>query len=1075
MYSLYNKNKNKFIKSNIDKKSSIYPRIISPYSQQKYGNSYKEINTMFSNNKYHFTKIPKQYIGFGNKDNRIRHKSNSGARIFHINNRNNFTRNDMAYRLNNENLSLNNISSYNTLVKLWNDFNIVNSYKDLFNLILNKLSDEEKEDLCSKEIKELSELKNNINSLLKEIKSRKKCLEHLNIFNIKLGENIMEEGNNIDDKIIKDISDEIKNLRIYTVNICFKMKKVKNKIYEGYLYGKYDLENISEKFGFDKNYLIKMKEEMNFLKEGYIKRFFNINNDFSPFLIKASEKNTNSNGEPNIYIVPLPNELKDNIKQCNFYIYQELIYYQNNKIKNPYDRIIFPCRNKNKNINYNYKGINLNDENNEMFINKSNQNFNNNNEINLSNKNDNLIKNREFNNNKNCNLEINAKNKNIQDESILFEEKGINIKDILGETNNNKYNSPNINKHNSNNMIKSDIKIFSKNVEKFSESQISKKSDLISNNSVKKFNKSSSKYSYNIFKVIIYNNYINDFNENYYNDYYKKIPQQEISMFNLNNNIISSLLTGIAPFLLLVKDENENLYGLCAFNYIYHKNKLKIKINHLSALADFNYSDYNDNLKMVYGSIINYIIKKFYFDELFVEFSKNNKNDEIYEILTKNLCFVEKSINIKRNQNESNGGDEISNNGNDKLNFLVYQNNNQINESIKDSITTFYGNNLIHFFDAILLTNTDKNQNLNNKSTAELQNLNELKYSDSDLFINIMTVNNLSKSKSNSNISNSYKRISSLEHLIKIFLQNNIDSEEIPLSVAENRYDIMCFVLNRIINEVLKNSSNLINNYNIYNSSSFLDENTGIYYNFMKPDKIYLLYDEKNEINFYIIVNNFYAIFFIKFNNQDIKKYIFKQNLYIQINEIYNELLLNKIIDVIENKLIWIPCFNIYRHLKCLINNSYFTIHEFIKITNKVINLNKKRKREDNKSYGLLFNKNLNSFLIEPQINNDIILDNDFIIGIINNASFFNKLLNNKNHPSSIINEKEKIIPSNYSIKSDNEKPKINESINSKSHKYKNITTDNINSNSNDFPNIIFLNYINKNDFINNINNNNYS
>ena len=1067
MYSLYNKTIKKTMRQNTDKKSSIYPRIISPFIQPKYSN--KDFNTMkFNYNKFNFSKIPKKAIGFGIKDNTKRYKSNSGSRKYHLYNNNDFTRNEIAYRLkDDENLALNNISSYNSLVTLWNEFNIMNSYIELFKIILNKLNEEEKEDLCLKEIKELTELKSNINSLLKEIKLRKKSLEKLNILNIKLGEIVMTEGNNIDDKIIKDISDEINNLRLYTVNICYKMKKIKNKLYEGHMCGKYDLDIISDKFGFDKNYLIKMKEEMNFLKEGYIKHLFNINNDYSPFLLKTSEKINNSNGEPTIHIVPITNELKENIKQCNFYIYQELIFFQNNKVKNPYEKIISSYKNENKNINYNnYKGINLNDDNNEMFESKRIENINN--DINLD-KSKNIINNLKF-NNKNYNLEINDKNKNIQDESILFEEKGINIKDILGEENNNKYNSSNINKHN-NNKKTSDKNLYSKNFEKFSDSQMSKKSDLITNNSNKKFNKSSSKYSYNYFKVEIYNNYINDFNENYYNEYYKKIPQTEILMFNLNNNIISSLLNGIAPFLLLVKDENENIYGVCAFNYIYHKNKLKIKVNHISALADFNYSDYNDNLKMIYGTIINYLVKKFYFDELFVEFSKKNKNDEIYEIFTQNFYFEEKSINIIKNQDESNGGNEISNNENDKLNFLVYKNNNQINESIKDSINSFYGNNLIHFFDSILLANTDKIENLNNKLLGDMSNKNDLKFYDSDLFINIMAVNNLFKTNNNSNISNCYKRVSSLEHLIKIFIQNNIKNDEIPLSVAENRYDVMSFVLNKIINDVLKNSSSCINNYNIYNSSSFLDENTGFYYNFMKPEKIYLLYDEKNEINFYIIVNNnnSNAIFFIKFNNQEIKQYIFKQNLYIQINEIYNELLLNKMIDVLENKLIWIPCFNIYRHLKCLINKSSFTIHEFIKITNKVINLNKKRKKEENRAYGLLFNKNLNSFLIEPQINNDIILDNDFIIGIINNASFFNKLLNNKNQQvSSIINDNEKIIQSNYSIKSEHEKQKKNdymESINSKSQKFKNIK-DNINLK--EFPNIIFLNYINKKDFINN-------
>ena len=39
-----------------------------------------------------------------------------------------------------------------------------------------------------------------------------------------------------------------------------------------------------------------------------------------------------------------------------------------------------------------------------------------------------------------------------------------------------------------------------------------------------------------------------------------------------------------------------------------------------------------------------------------------------------------------------------------------------------------------------------------------------------------------------------------------------------------------------------------------------------------------------------------------------------KLNLYLQIDEIYKELISNKMIDVLDNKIIWIPCFNVYRH-----------------------------------------------------------------------------------------------------------------------------------------------------------------
>ena len=60
----------------------------------------------------------------------------------------------------------------------------------------------------------------------------------------------------------------IEKMRIITINICFYMKKIKRKIYNGSMTAKYNIDLISQTYNFDKNYLIKMKEELDFLKEG---------------------------------------------------------------------------------------------------------------------------------------------------------------------------------------------------------------------------------------------------------------------------------------------------------------------------------------------------------------------------------------------------------------------------------------------------------------------------------------------------------------------------------------------------------------------------------------------------------------------------------------------------------------------------------------------------------------------------------------------------------------------------------------------------------------------------------------
>ena len=1068
MYSINNSSIASQKKKILIKKNDLnfigFPKIHFPFLQRKESNfnNFKDAKLI---KKYHekFAKIKNNSSNMKNNEKILRLKVGPGNHIYNLIRKNRNTADNVLTNPKNNYLdNFNSISNYNSLLKAWNEFNISESYKSFFNLILNKLSKEEKEDICLKELKELSELKNNISSLLKEIQARKKSLEKLFKFNNLLSRDLITEINAPNNTIMKEISEQIANLRLHSVNICFKMKKIKNRIYEGYIYGKFDLNFISKQFGFDKDYLIKMKEEMNFLKGGKIKMYFNIGLNPDPFLMKASDNIILSNNESSFYMIPMSKELEDSIKQCNYFIYQELIYYQsnNNRINS---FINSQMENIDKNINYNeiynediyeegnnYENILDNSKFKEDKINK-------------------IDNNHEFNNHKHSSDKLEKSNSMIKEkeESILFEENRINMNDILNEKINNQIN---VNKQ------KLNLKNSEKKTDKLSESQVSRISYLTSN--ATKRGKLLNSYSNKNLKVVLFEGYIHYFEDNFFNEYYSKIPEQEIKMFNLKNKLIPNMINGIAPFILLIKEDNyninifnkqikekENIYGCCAFNFTKQNNKLKIRISHISAIVDYNYSDYKDNLKIIYNNIINSIIKEFCFDEIIIEISKNNLNQEINDIF-KEIGFFEKTISISKNQIKSNGGEEISNNGQIKLNFLIYKNKNELDDSSKNSISSFYGNNLFYFFNSILLCNSDKEFDINkyneiNMIPEDIQQINNLKYKDSEIYINLSAINSLFQSNNNNIFSKLFKRITSLDKLMKIFLLNKIDKNEIPLSAAENRFNVIGFVLDKLINNILFNSSKLANNYNLFNSDSFLDEVSGIYYNFMRPCLLYEISEESIQINCYIIINEPLAIAFIKFENNLIYEEILnKKNLYNQVNDIFKELISNKKLNILKNKTIWIPCFHSYRHLKCLINNSSFTVHEFTQISNKIINTHQRRKKE--KAYEFLFNNNLNSFLLEPQINSDIIIDNNFIIGIFNNAEFFNKISMNKNNISPLKKER---LTSGFSsenkediINLNEEKPEINTEDKDNDEEIK--------MNYGDFPNILFLNYIKKSDFI---------
>jgi hypothetical protein len=208
------------------------------------------------------------------------------------------------------------------------------------------------------------------------------------------------------------------------------MKKLKMELDGLKNLDKYDLNKIGEKYQFDKNYLIKMKGELNFLKEGFAKYYFNINNDQTPFLLKASEKSKIDNDkDPFIHLIPLDKDLKNDIMECSYYIYQELIAYQNEKVNNKILRCISPLKRikfKNKENNEeepkvingkedkdNNINININSDNNIIIHNNNSINNNNNDFIlNLKNassstgNNNILIKDENV-----CNIDIENKNK----------------------------------------------------------------------------------------------------------------------------------------------------------------------------------------------------------------------------------------------------------------------------------------------------------------------------------------------------------------------------------------------------------------------------------------------------------------------------------------------------------------------------------------------------------------------------------------------------------------------------------------------------------------------------------------
>ena len=265
-----------------------------------------------------------------------------------------FNRNTLLKNSNtNLNINLNiNDENFNKIKILWNELCVYPSYRELYIIIYNQISGDEKEQLFKNELNDLVTVKSDIKTLVYYIEQRNIILRDLYDENIKLNRN----RNDKNDEILIEISNLIEKLRESTVDVCYAMKKLKNDINNVNNLSKYNFDLLASKSKFDKNYLIKMKGELTFLREGNAKLYFNLNDDRTPFLLKTSEPNINMINNMNINnndkdyfirIVPLKEEIKEHINECNYYIFQELIAYQQNILT---QKKVFRCVSPLKNI-----------------------------------------------------------------------------------------------------------------------------------------------------------------------------------------------------------------------------------------------------------------------------------------------------------------------------------------------------------------------------------------------------------------------------------------------------------------------------------------------------------------------------------------------------------------------------------------------------------------------------------------------------------------------------------------------------------------------------------------------------
>ena len=244
------------------------------------------------------------------------------------------------------------------IINLWNELEVMESYRKYFFFIYNELGEDDKNNFYHNEINELIQLKNDIKNLAYNIELRMGIINKLLQFNDDL--NKENEKGKIEQNTINEMIKKMEDLTIQTINIIKYMQKIKTVINIEPNLGKYYMDIISQKFNFDKNYLIKMKFETDFLKEGYAKNIFDIKNQETPFFINVKDKNkyTIPNDENNLKSISLDQKYINDMIDCDYFIYKELIAYENEKAYKKIMREISPIRKNTSAYNF-YTNINF--------------------------------------------------------------------------------------------------------------------------------------------------------------------------------------------------------------------------------------------------------------------------------------------------------------------------------------------------------------------------------------------------------------------------------------------------------------------------------------------------------------------------------------------------------------------------------------------------------------------------------------------------------------------------------------------------------------------------------------------
>ena len=251
---------------------------------------------------------------------------------------------------------------YEKLRKIWKEAGVTDIYIDNFETvtnnqnnskeeILHSLKNEEQQMIKFKEemlkvvseiIKRENDIKNikEINKRYLNVKTRINIIPKKNVKNnnyIKENNELDKEDNENDElenekrkeleEEKRNIEDEIERclnyIRLHGINVVAAIKKFNMRYEHLFNAGKIDLDYLKQKYGFDKNYLLKLRTDLDFLKDTDIGDLYHFSQKGKdPFLVSISIDEQGDNKDKNyekykFKILPISDEMVKQIKLYN--------------------------------------------------------------------------------------------------------------------------------------------------------------------------------------------------------------------------------------------------------------------------------------------------------------------------------------------------------------------------------------------------------------------------------------------------------------------------------------------------------------------------------------------------------------------------------------------------------------------------------------------------------------------------------------------------------------------------------------------------------------------------------------